>query len=131
MAVSCHTWRVQLRCCSPWAAGPLPVLVRLHGIEEDGEMSHPVRRSVVAAVLVAAVLALAGPVEAGGLSRVPVSEGFFARAVSWVTMAWEMVMPGKGVAEKMNGAAPPSGGSTTNDVCVSNCDKGSGIDPNG
>jgi hypothetical protein len=94
-------------------------------------MSHPVRRSVVAAVLVAAVLTLAGPVEAGGLSRVPVSEGFFARAVSWVTMAWEMVMPSRGVAEKSNGAVAPGDGITPSDVCTSNCDRGSGIDPNG
>ncbi len=94
-------------------------------------MSPPVRRSVVAAVLVVAVLALAGPVEASGLSRVPVSEGFFARALSWVTMAREMVVPSKGVAEKANNAAPPNGGSKTNDVCGANCDKGNGVDPNG
>lgn len=92
-------------------------------------MAHRFRRSVVAAALLAALLTLAGPAEAGGLSRVPVSEGFFERAVSWVIKAWEMVVPSGGVAEKA--AATPGGGVPLTDTCTGNCDRGSGIDPNG
>jgi len=95
-------------------------------------MAHRFRRSVVAAALLATVLSLAGPVEAGGRSRVRVPEGLFERAVSWVLKAWEMVVPGGGVADtKSNAAAPSGGGAPQADACTSNCDKGSGVDPNG
>jgi len=110
---------------------------RLAEQKEDDDMAQRFHRSIVTAAVLATVLSLAGPVEAGGWSSASGSQGFLERALGWVQAAWEMVVPaagreGAGLRQETGRSEVPGGEAATGSACsVGNCDRGGGIDPNG
>src|SRR5436305_12484928 len=119
---------------APASGGAMVAPGRLVGKKEDDEMAHRFRRSVVAAALLATALTLAGPVEAGGRFTAPGSPGVLELAFHWLQAAWEAVLPhgGQGTRlEKAGSGLEPNGGPPPSTACTVDCDRGSGLDPNG
>jgi hypothetical protein len=95
-----------------------------------------IRCTVVAAAL-AAVLALAAPVQAASHPRTGARSGWLETVWQWVTGGWPGGgQSGKGAGITINGTKSgygidPSGSTVTTQPTDSSTDKGLGVDPNG
>ena len=102
-------------------------------------------RKVACAGVLAAALCVASPVQAADWGSFVVETGFISRTWSWIAGFWE---PGgstpargrKGGGQEKTGAGVDPNGETTSSTtsipstpppCQTDCERGSGIDPNG